>query len=92
MAQNRRYFIVYFTGLDGDGELRRGKVLMFVEDGGYVNEKFIHDKIVQEHGLQEPFITNINELSQSDFEDFVAEDTENPKPNETKNDNIADFL
>lgn len=90
---NRRYFVVYFTGQslmqnkntkEVEKITRRGKIHMFVENMGYVNEKFIHAKIEEDFKMSEPYIERVEELSEEDFYDFIAEDypypiDDNPK-------------
>lgn len=80
---NRRYYIVYFTGealiqntetKKVEKEVRRGKIHMFVENMGYVNEKFIHDKIENDFKLSEPYIERVDELDEEDFYDFIADE------------------
>lgn len=74
--KGRRYFIVYFTGVNDDNEVQKGKLMMFVEDGGYINQNYVHTAITDDYHIQEPFITNIDELSESDFHDFIANSTD----------------
>ena len=94
MENNRRYYIVHFTGQalmksDKTDEIekvqRRGKIHMFVENMGYINEKFIHDKIENDFKLTEPFIERVTELDEEDFYDFIADEypypmNDNPTP------------
>ena len=90
---NRRYYIIYFTGIElinkEDSEklikqTRRGKIHMYVENMGYVNEKFIHSKIEDEYKLSEPYIERVEELCEEDFKDFISEQYPPPLPNTLK--------
>jgi hypothetical protein len=69
---DKRYFTVYFTGLNEEKNLQRGKIHMFVEDGGYVNEAFVHEAIIHDLGLSDPYISGITELNESDWYDYLA--------------------
>lgn len=69
--KDRRYFIVYFTGINEEQKATRGKIYMYVEDKGYVNENKVHKVIRASFNIDEPFITNIHELTESDFYDFI---------------------
>lgn len=89
MENNRRYFIVHFTGQTrnkkGEYEQQRGKIHMFVEDDGYVNEKFIHDKVINEYGLESPYVERVEELDEDDFYDFINEHYPHDQPEQKKN-------
>lgn len=84
----KRYFTVYFTGLNEKKELRRGKIHMFVEDGGFVNESFVHNAIIQDFGLTDPYISNIMELDEADWHDYLAKD----ETDSHNNINTTEFL
>lgn len=85
---NRRYFIVYFTGQNEKKQQQRGKIHMFVENDGFINEKFIHEKIINDFGLTDPYIENVMELDEADFYDFISEDYPHKeiKPDRDEND------
>ena len=72
IMSDKRYFTVYFTGLNEEKNLQRGKIHMFVEDGGYVNEAFVHEAIIHDLGLSDPYISGITELNESDWYDYLA--------------------
>lgn len=78
---DKRYFTVYFSGLNKEKELKRGKIHMYVEDGGYVNESFVHDFIIEDFGLSEPYISGITELSEDDWNDYLAGSEADPDAN-----------
>ena len=105
--EDKRFFVIMFTGLTDNKELQKGKMHMFT-DGSYVNEQFIHKTIKKDFGLTSPFITNIVEMDMEDFADFTASEEDykeipidekkptpriNPpeKPTHTKND-LDEFI
>lgn len=86
--QDIRYFIVYFSGVDKDGELRRGKVHMFTENGGYVNEEFIHKVAKRDFHLNKIYVSQVKELNEKDFTDFTAPCEEDENNDTINDDNI----
>ena len=84
---DKRYFTVYFTGLNEEKELRRGKIHMYTEGGAYVNESFVHDAIIEDFHLTSPYISGIEELNEADWRDYlsgreIGKDTNNISKNE----------
>jgi len=75
---DKRYFIVYFSGMKGK-QIRKGKIHLYTENFSYINEKWVHDTVEKEFKLTEPYITNIQELDEEDFLDFIStgEESEN---------------
>lgn len=67
----RRYFIIHFSGLRKDKTSQRGQLQMYTDGGKFVSEMFVHDTIQEKYNLTDPFITNIHELDEDDFFDFV---------------------
>lgn len=72
---DKRFFVIMFTGLTDKKEVQEGKMHMFT-DGSYVNEQFIHTTINKDFGLTSPFIMNIIEMEMEDFADFTASEEE----------------
>lgn len=73
--EDKRFFIINFTGITDDNERQRGKIHMFT-DGSYVNEAFIHSTIEKQFKLKDPYITNVMEMDVEDFADFTASEEE----------------
>jgi len=96
----KRYFIIYFTGLDIDKKLQRGKIHMFTEEGQFVNEEFIQTVIKEDFNLEHPYIEQIMELEEEDFNDFIKTKEEKEVPSKNKgqinlpphNEDLNDFI
>lgn len=88
----RRYFIVHFTGLNKKKEQQRGKIHMFVENDGYVNERFLHEAIEEKFGLKDPYIDRVEELDEPDFHDFIAEEPRKHNLNNKKDDDLNELI
>ena len=67
-----RYFIVHLIGKNNEDEAERMKLHIFIDDGGYVNERHIHITAQEEFDLKDPYITRVDELNEEDFYDFIA--------------------
>ena len=74
-----RYFIVWFSGM-GEGDiLRTGKIEYRTIDGKYANEKSIIEKAEESFGLEQIFVKDIQELSESEYKDWIeGSDEESP--------------
>ena len=87
--EDKRFFVIMFTGLTKEKELQKGKMHMFT-DGSYVNEAFIHKTIAKDFDLMSPFITNVIEMDIEDFADFTASEEDYKEvPLEEKTPRIA---
>lgn len=92
MENGRRYFIVYFTGQNAKNQQQRGKIHMYVENEGYVNEAYINERITKDFGLDQPFIEKVEELDEADFYDFISDEyPHHKKPQDPSND-FDEFL
>jgi len=73
-----RFFILWFSGLEDDGALRKGKIIIKAMNGHFVNELSAVAIIEEKHKLDEIFIRNILEISEADFNDFIDGNDEDP--------------
>lgn len=66
-----RYFLVTFSGLDSEMELRTGKIENITEGGKYVSERFIIQTVQKAYSLTHTFVSAITELNKKDYHDFI---------------------
>lgn len=90
---NKRYFVVFFEGFDGDGmndpeNFDKGRLLISTK-GKYPSERSLQMAIKEKTGVNDPFITNIIEMTEEDFFQFSKDTLLNDQDN---NDNDTDFL
>lgn len=63
--KKERYFIVFFNG-----DSNRGTSDVIIENGEYVNRKFIKDHLITHLKDESIAVTNIIELSKTDYESW----------------------
>jgi hypothetical protein len=75
----RRYFITFYTCSQSDNVsgYKIGWCTSICEDGSFVNRKSVENFVRSSKGnenVRDVIITNILELSESDFQDFIKEE------------------
>lgn len=74
MAENnKRYFMVTFSGLAESGDLRSGKIEYRTHDNKFVNEKKAIQIITKSFSLEQVFIKQVTEMQESDFNDWIED-------------------
>lgn len=67
----KRWFLVAFSGLDPNNELRTGKLECKTSTGKHISERFVQDLIMKDFGLKSVFVTAVQEMNEADFNDFT---------------------
>lgn len=69
--KNRRYFIIYVSGINEEGEQQQGRIEMHIDNGGFFSEVDVQNKVSILLGIEDCFIKGWYELSEPDFFDFI---------------------
>jgi len=64
-----RYFIVFFDGMYGDGHFRGHQAIMSY---GFINRSITEGKIKEEFGYDQVVLTNLIEISDQDYAEFLS--------------------
>ncbi len=90
MKKGNRYFIMTFSGLNEDGELQNGKIEFRTKGGKHAREGDILEFIEETFNFTQVFISNIMELTESDFKDWI--EGRNTPPKLGSGDDTTSFL
>lgn len=71
MSKKKRFYIIWFTAKNKDGELEDGRMEISVVDGGFFNEIEIKRQVNAMFGLEDAYISGFQELTETDFIQFL---------------------
>jgi len=92
MENDKRYFWVFFTGITEDGSFREGRYEISTTGGWYINELGAKNMISKNFQLDEVYIKDVRELTESDYKDFTSGRPLPPDPNAPPKPNFESFM
>ena len=78
MDKKKRYFMITFSGLSKDNNLRTGKIEYSTNDGKHANEIIAISLIETKFDLSQVFVKGVWEMPEQDFIEWVEGREENP--------------
>lgn len=75
MSKGKRFFVIWFTAKDKEGEIQDGRLEISVTDGHFFNENEVKKQVKVMFGLDEAYISGFQELPESDFMEFLRGQT-----------------
>jgi hypothetical protein len=92
MDKKKRYFMITFSGLSKDNNLRTGKIEYSTNDGKHANEIIAIAVIEKQFDLSQVFVKGIWEMEEQDFMDWIEGREDNPLNFPENTNGVGGFL